>query len=150
MAIGRDKTWTDGEVLTAGDLNGEFNNIIGAGIGLVSPLKTGESLALAGNTLFLDADSTSSLIASTDDLLQLTLDGVLGFEWDGTTDSSVNGLKFIMDVTTVAPQIAARSVGPDTNVDINMVPLGDGQLQLNGVDLQTVGGLHHSVRYYGS
>ena len=149
MSIDRQKTWCDGEVLTAGDLNGEFNNIIGAGISLVSPLKTGESFAMAGNTLFLDADNDTSIIASTDDLVQMTLEGVLGFEFDGRTDAAVNGLVFTMDITTVAPQIGARSTA-DTNVDINMVPLGDGQLQINGVDLQNIGDLHHSVRYYGS
>lgn len=38
MAISRVKTWIAGEVLTASDLNGEFNNIINNALSLISPL----------------------------------------------------------------------------------------------------------------
>ncbi len=37
MALARIKTWTLGEILTAGDLNSEFNNILNNPISLISP-----------------------------------------------------------------------------------------------------------------
>ncbi len=38
MAISRVKTWIAGEVLTASDLNAEFNNVLTNALSLVSPL----------------------------------------------------------------------------------------------------------------
>jgi len=38
MAISRVKTWIAGEILTASDLNAEFNNIINNALSLISPL----------------------------------------------------------------------------------------------------------------
>ena len=38
MAISRTKTWVAAEVLTAGDLNAEFNGIIDNALSLISPL----------------------------------------------------------------------------------------------------------------
>lgn len=38
MAISRVKTWSSGEVLTASDLNAEFNNILNNPVALISPL----------------------------------------------------------------------------------------------------------------
>ena len=40
MSVSRVHTWIAGEVLTASDLNAEFNNIVNAGISLISPLST--------------------------------------------------------------------------------------------------------------
>lgn len=149
MAISRLKTWVDGEVLTAGDLNSEFNNVVQAGISLVSPLASGETFDLDGKSLILDTDGDTSMIASTDDLLELTMEGVLGFQWDGRTNSAVNGIIQAMTATGVAPTIGPRSTA-DVNVDFNLVPMGTGQIQFDGVDTQNVGNLHHAIRYYGS
>ena len=38
MAISRVKTWIVGDILTAADLNAEFNNVINNALSLVSPL----------------------------------------------------------------------------------------------------------------
>ena len=38
MAISRVKVWIAGEVLTASDLNGEFNNVLNNALSLISPL----------------------------------------------------------------------------------------------------------------
>lgn len=38
MALSRVKTWISGEVLTASDLNNEFNNLLNNALSLVSPL----------------------------------------------------------------------------------------------------------------
>lgn len=49
MAIARIKVWVAGEVLTASDLNGEFNNILNNALSLISPLTA--NLALGGFSL---------------------------------------------------------------------------------------------------
>ncbi len=41
MALGRVKTWSAAEILTAADLNGEFNNILNNALSLISPLTGG-------------------------------------------------------------------------------------------------------------
>jgi len=151
MSISRIISWNEGDTLTAVDLNAEFNNIITAGINLVSPLSAGQSMDLNGLSLTLDDDGDSTIAMATDDLLKLVVGGVLLWQWDGTTASSINGLTFGSGATTVAPTITARSTsGGETNIDINLVPLGTGQVQQGGVDLTNVGTLHHSIQFYGS
>jgi hypothetical protein len=151
MAIGRVMSWMEGDVLSATDLNAEFNNITQAGIDLVSPLLTGESLDLNGEALILDPGGTSSFTTSTNGQTQLTLLGVKLFEFDGRTASSVNGLTWKSGETAVAPTITAISDGAtDDNVDINLVPLGDGHVQIAGIDFNNIATLHYSTRYYGS
>lgn len=63
MALSRIKTWSAGEVLTASDLNSEFNNILGNALSLISPI-TG-ALDLDGNSLTLDAAAATSVVSST-------------------------------------------------------------------------------------
>lgn len=63
MALSRIKTWSAGEVLTASDLNTEFNNILGNALSLISPI-TG-ALDLDGNSLTLDAAAATSVVSST-------------------------------------------------------------------------------------
>ena len=53
MALSRVKTWIAGEVLTAADLNAEFNNILTNPVSLISPLTA--ALDFDGYTLTLDA-----------------------------------------------------------------------------------------------
>ena len=53
MSLSRVKTWVAGEVLTASDLNAEFNNILTNPVSLISPLTA--ALDFDGYTLTLDA-----------------------------------------------------------------------------------------------
>ena len=73
MALARIKTWVSGEVLTASDLNSEFNNILNNGRSLVSPL-TG-SLDMDGNEFILDGDADTSITADTDDQIDYRING---------------------------------------------------------------------------
>ena len=58
MSLARVKTWAASEVLTAADLNAEFNNILNNALALISPL-TGD-LDVSGNKLKNLGAGTSS------------------------------------------------------------------------------------------
>ena len=73
MALARAKTWSSGEVLTASELNNEFNNIINNARDLISPLTA--SLDLNGVELILDGDADTSITADTDDQIDYRIGG---------------------------------------------------------------------------
>jgi hypothetical protein len=77
MALSRVKTWIAGEILSAADLNAEFNNILSNAASLFSPL-TG-TLDLDGNELILDSDGDTSITASVDDQIDFRLGGADDF-----------------------------------------------------------------------
>lgn len=80
MAISRLKTWIAGEVLTAADLNAEFNNILNNPVDLWSP--AGKAADMNGYELILDADGDTSLTADTDDRIDVRVNGVDEFVLD--------------------------------------------------------------------
>ena len=122
MSLARVKTWSSGEVLTASDLNAEYNNILNNARDLISPL-TG-SLDMNGLELIMDGDADSSLTADTDDKFDLRLGGVDLFIWDGTAASLVNGFTWTGAATGVRPRMAPT--GSDTNIGIALRPKGTG------------------------
>ncbi|KKL80560.1 hypothetical protein LCGC14_2003540 [marine sediment metagenome] len=105
MAISRLKTWIAGEVLSASDLNGEFNNIVNNGEDLGWPAT--KSKDLDGQSLLLDSDADSHFTADTDDRLDLALAGVDLFRWNGTVATPVNGLDWVASATGVAVRVKA-------------------------------------------
>jgi len=62
MALSRVKTWIAGEVLSASDLNSEFNSILNNALSLISPL-TG-AVDFDGNTITLDAAAATQVVSS--------------------------------------------------------------------------------------
>ena len=116
MAISRLKTWIAGEVLSASDLNGEFNNIVNNGEDLGWPAT--KSKDLDGQSLLLDSDADSHFTADTDDRLDLALAGVDLFRWDGTVATPVNGIDFIARATGSPASIQAQ--GSDSNVALDL------------------------------
>ena len=115
MALSRVKTWVS-EILTAADLNAEFDNILNNALTLVSPLTA--NLDANGKTIILDADGDSSIAADTDDRLDFAAGGFDVLRVDGTTASVVNGLVLIGTATGVAPQIEARGEA-NTGIDFH-------------------------------
>lgn len=63
MALSRVKSWIAGEVLTASDLNAEFNNVLGNSTDLVSPFT--KAVSMGGFSLNFDAANTIALTAAT-------------------------------------------------------------------------------------
>lgn len=124
MALSRVKVWAAAEVLTASDLNTEFNNIINNPSSLISPL-TG-SLDLDGNELILDGDADTSITADTDDRIDFKLGGTDTFRLN-TVASAVNGIDFTASATGNALSIAA--FGTDTNIDIELAAKGSGEVR---------------------
>jgi len=131
LAVSRSKTWISGEILSASDLNQEFNNILSGGESLGWPATKAKDLD--GQQLILDADADTSITADTDDRLDLALAGTDLFRWLGTVATPVNGLDFIASAAGSAVQVQA--VGSDTNITLNLVPKGSGTLQNNGTDI---------------
>lgn len=121
MALSRVKTWIAGEVLTASDLNAEFNNILNNADDLISPLPG--TLDLNGNELIIDADADTSITADTDDQIDFKLGGtdIIRFK---TVASAVNGIDLFGSAT--GTEVYLQSFGTDSNVDIGIVPKGSG------------------------
>jgi len=115
MALSRIKTWAAGEILTAADLNAEYNNILNNALSLFSPL-TG-NLDADGNEIILDDDGDSSITADSDDRIDLRLGGTDIFRFR-TVASAVNGLDFYGSATGNQPYI--RSVGTDSNFGFDL------------------------------
>ena len=129
MALSRVKTWIADEVLSASNLNAEFNNILNNALSLISPI-TG-TLDLDGKELILDADADSSLTADTDDVLDIRLQGADLFKFDGSIASATTGLTFAAAATASPNTVTITAVGA-TNTNINIVPDGTGVLQSGG------------------
>lgn len=126
MALSRVKTWSSGEVLTASDLNAEFNNLINNAVTLFSPL-TG-NLDCDAYEVILDGDADTSIQASTDDKITLKASGVALFVFDGTATTPVNGVTIAATATGSGPTIAAT--GSDTNIQVTLKGKGTGAVIL--------------------
>lgn len=68
--------WIAGEVLTASDLNAEYNNILTNGADLILPFTA--SVDFDANDLVLDGDGDTTIDASTDDRITFTLGSAEG------------------------------------------------------------------------
>lgn len=73
MAVSRVKNWAALEVLTADDLNAEFNNILNNGEDV--PFPRTESADFDGQELILDQDADTSITADTDDQIDFKIGG---------------------------------------------------------------------------
>ncbi len=133
MAVTRTKTWIAGEVLTASDLNTEFNNVLSNGESLGFPATTSKDFD--GQELILDSDADTSITADTDDRIDFKLGGVDLFRFDGTTASLVNGLDFVGSIATA--DVAILTMGSDTNIDLDLQTKGSGGVFINGVLVAT-------------
>ncbi len=105
MAVARVKTWVNDEVLTASDLNAEFNNILNNGESLGWPA-TG-SKDLNGQEFILDADGDSSITADSDDTIDIRLLAKDQFEFLGTSTNEGNFTAIDTDTGAAAGPIWA-------------------------------------------
>ena len=91
MALARIKTWI-AEILTAADLNAEFNNILNNALTLISPL-TG-SLDADGQIIVLDADADTTLRAATDNVIDFRIGGTDRYKMTAT-GLTTNGVSLV-------------------------------------------------------
>lgn len=103
-------------MLLASDLNAEFNSILDNGQDLGWPATNSKDFD--GNTLILDADADTTIVASTDDRIDFGLAGVNLFRMDGTVATPVNGLDWIAAATGNRPALRAR--GSDSNFGMEL------------------------------
>lgn len=89
MALSRVKTWAAGDVLTANDLNNEFNNVVDNAF--TEPFVASEQVDLNGQLLLLDADGDTLLDASTNNTVDLTIAGADDFRWTANTFTLLSG-----------------------------------------------------------
>jgi hypothetical protein len=74
MAVTRANVWIANDILTAVDLNAEFNNIIGANGQAVGFPRTSNA-DFDGYTLLLDANADTTMRADTDDQIDFAIGG---------------------------------------------------------------------------
>lgn len=89
MSLSRVKVWERGEVLTYSDLNNEFNNILNNGTLLVQPWAG--NFDLDGNVLILDANGDTSLDATVNDTIDVTIAGADDFRFTANTFTALSG-----------------------------------------------------------
>ena len=99
MAISRITTWADGQVLTAADLNAEFNNILNNALNLISPL--------TGNLNFNNNQATNLRLENATGVSASTQ---LGRVWYDTA------LGQIITPSTLSGVSAGLIVGPNTGI----------------------------------
>lgn len=115
MALSRIKTWASAEILTASDLNAEFNNILSNPITLISPINA--TLDLDGQELILDSDADTSIQADTDDQIDFKLGGtdIVQFK---TVATAVNGVSLYGVATGNQPYL--QPLGTDSNFGLDI------------------------------
>ena len=134
MAIIRQKTWLDGEVLFAADLNTEFDEWVNNQESIGWPATS--SRDFNAQSLILDDDQDTLIKASSDDVFEVVSKTVSVFQVDASavTPDPVNGVSITAGQTTVDPIIAG--IG-EANVGINVVPKGSGTFGVDGVVFST-------------
>lgn len=107
IALSRVKTWSAGEILSASDLNAEFNSILNNATSLISPA-TG-SWDLNGNELVLDADADTSITSDTDDQIDFRIGGTDRLSLLATTATTTLAWTFDAN-TTVGTDTTTRNL----------------------------------------
>ena len=117
MAISRVKSWANGEVLTANDLNNEFNNITNNA--LIEPIVLTQQFDANGQLVILDADADTLLDASTDDTIDVTIANADDFRFTANTFQALSGssIEVVNGGLTVTAGTLAVTDGQTTLAD---------------------------------
>ena len=146
MSLARVKSWAASEVLTAADLNAEFNNILNNALPLISPL-TGSldvnnfrltnfilgSVTSPAISFFNDANT--GVFSSAADTVDITAGGVRVLSLP-TVAVGVNFVTVNPAATTTNPTVDAT--GTDTNISLNLRSKGTGSVLANGGQVATI------------
>ena len=128
MAVGRVKVWDTGELLTASDMNAEFQNLIDQQQALGWPATVVKQMR--SQQLQLDGDDDSALYSPSDDVAALKLNGVDLFSFLANFANPVNGVNFKSSAVGVSPSIELH--GADANIGLDIMTKGTGIVTLNG------------------
>ena len=131
MALTKIKLFVAGDILLASELNAEYANIYNSGEDLCTPAT--KAHRMDGFELTLDADLDTGILADTNDRIDMRIQAVDLFRFDGTVGSPVNGLDFIAAVTSGDVEI----LGTGTNPSVKITSAGTGTLKLNGATAVT-------------
>ena len=137
MTLARVHTWVAGEVLTASDLNAEFNNILNNPTALITPLVADLALGTfsltglgAGSastpSLSFTGDANTGLYSSAAESIDLVGRGGRVLQASGFADG-VNFVRVSNAPTGQSPAIEAA--GTDTNVGLRLVAKGSGYVE---------------------
>jgi len=109
MAITRVKNWIDREILTASDLNAEFNNLLDNSED--NPWPATKAKDFNGFELILDGDGDTSITADTDDQIDIRIAGVDDFRFTANTFTALSGSSIATN--TIAETTAGSGVTID-------------------------------------
>jgi hypothetical protein len=121
-----------GHILTADDLNSDAVQFVTTNDQLVGTPRT-SPFAMRGQSLQLDSDDNTFIVATTGDRIDLACGGSVLFRFDGTVTTPVNGIDFIASDT--GNDIVVSAVGSDTDISIDLQPKGAGSLGINGAEV---------------
>lgn len=110
MSLTRVKTWTAGEVLTANDLNNEFNNITDNV--LAEPIVLTQNIDINAKTIILDDDGNTSIDATVNDTIDVTIAGADDFRLTANTFTALSGSSIAVvsgNITIDAGNLTATS-----------------------------------------
>lgn len=118
MSLSRVKTWVDGEVLLAADLNNEFNNILNNATQLISPMTTDLSMGgfrltgistgtVASPGLQFNGDVDSGITSTGTNTVGVVAGGASGIVVTSSISLITPGGQFIVAVTSSAATVLA-------------------------------------------
>lgn len=94
MALQRVRHWQAGDVLTANDLENEFNNVTTNG--LSEPFTATQQVDLNGQLLILDANGDTLLDGSVDNTVDVTIGGADDFRFTANTFTALAGSSIVV------------------------------------------------------
>lgn len=156
MSISRVKTWSAGEVLTANDLNNEFNNLTNNA--LLEPFVATQQVDINGQLLLLDADGDTLLDGSTNNQVTMNIGGAADFRFTANTFTALSGSAITMtagDVTFTSGRVLGAKASDVASATAITVPTTGNTFDLTGTTTiesfsTTQAGTTYRVRYTGA
>ena len=141
MSLARVHNWAAAEVLTASDLNAEFNNILNNALSLISPLTASLDVnnfrltnfilgSVTAPSISFQSDANTGIFSTAADTVDITAGGVESARFS-TAAVGVNFFKFVPSATTAS--IDMQAAGSDTDISMKITPKGAGTVTITGL-----------------
>lgn len=122
----------EGTTALASEVVANFDHITSTNDQLMGTPRTA-AWNMAGYELILDADGDTSITADTDDRIDIRIGAVDLFRFDGTAADCDSGIDFVASDLSGGNGVPSLTiVSTETDCDLNMIPKGAGDLQVNG------------------